>query len=70
MLSNPRTQTSAVQLFTAAVAGPLLIVGAVQSSGSALTRGSMILTGVALMYWNTTALRRGAQNLLEAPQQS
>jgi hypothetical protein len=66
VLSNPRAQGHAVQLLSAAIAGPLLIIGGVQSSGAAWLRVSMVLAGAGLTYWNATALRQEMQPLIES----
>jgi hypothetical protein len=55
-----------VQLLSAAIAGPLLIIGGVQSSGAAWLRVSMVLAGAGLTYWNATALRQEMQPLIES----
>jgi hypothetical protein len=64
MLRSPQMRGNGMQLFTAAVAGPALVVAGLRYPGAASARAALVLMGTVLVAYNTQALTREVKPLL------
>jgi hypothetical protein len=65
-LANPRVQNNGMRLFTAAVAGPALVVAGVRYPGTWPAKTALVLMGTALIAYNTRALSEDVRPLIAA----
>lgn len=63
MLSNPRVKRNSLALFTAAVAGPALVVAGLRYPGTWSAKAVLMLTGATLVVANTRALSADMKRL-------
>jgi len=63
-LSNPRVQNNGMRLFTAAVAGPALVVAGIKYPGAWPAKTALVLMGAALFAFNTRALSEDVRPLI------
>ena len=63
MQLNPRAKRNTLALFTAAVAGPALIVAGARYPGSLTAKGALVLMGATLVAVNTRTLTSSVQQL-------